>query len=147
MATGAYLAQAIVMLAGAMPGIKVSGPTTLPLPEGATLPPTVIIQAAPGASPASFAQRIVVYTCRCYGKDDAGALAAYEALHAALTDAETGEPISNRRVTWQDGATARHFWLYRAEVGVPAGPAPDPESRWPVLVAIATMVWSAKEVS
>lgn len=151
MASGGYLAQALQLLADAMPGVAVSGPRTLPMPDRATLPATLIVQVAPGAQANSFAQRAVTYTIRCYGQDDGVALAAYEALHAALTDAETGEPIAGRLVTWLDGstqpATARTFWLYRAEVGPPAGPAPDPESRWPVLVAVATMVWSHKEVA
>lgn len=148
--TGALLAFAVQLLADRMPAVAVSGPNELPLPTDATIPPTLIVQQAAGGSPASYGQREAVYTLRCYGATDSDVLTAWDAVAAALTDAETGEPLGPRTVIWldtrTDPPTTRRLWLYSAAVSEPGGPAPDPEAGWPVIVATATMRWSHKEV-
>jgi hypothetical protein len=148
---GAFLAGTITLLTQRMPGVNVSGPTELPLPADATISPTLIVDQTAGGVTESFAIRECVYSIRCYGATDEDALTVWDLLESALTDHETGEPISNTLVEWTDyrfvPPTIRGLWLYSASLSAAGGPRPDPEASWPVLIATATMRWGHKEVA
>lgn len=139
-----YLDCAVALLAQRLPGIAVSEPRDLPV--GGALPPTVIVQGAGGGLPLSAAQRRVGYTLRVYGQDSDAAVATYDALDAAL-QGEDGEPLGPLLVEHTDDSGPHRWWLYGAELGAPAGPEADPETRWPVLVAMATMKWATRELA